>query len=92
MKLTEKNFREKDFHNKLQLKKKGRYENIFYKAIANAWEDFFNHLKSHSTNSEILDYGCGVGPTIEKVLDFNPKKITGIDISDISISKAKKKI
>ena len=91
MKLTENNLREKDFHNKLQTKTEGRFENIFYKAIANAWDDFFNYLKLHSANSEILDYGCGVGPTIEKIIDFNPKKITGIDISDVSIFKAKEK-
>ena len=91
MTLTEQNLREKEFHDKLQSKSKGRFENIFYKAIINAWEDFYNFLSLNSTNSEILDYGCGVGPTIEKVVKFNPKKITGIDISDVSISKAKEK-
>ena len=91
MTLTEQNLREKEFHDKLQSKSKGRFENIFYKAIINAWEDFYNFLSLNSTNSEILDYGCGVGPTIEKVIKFNPKKITGIDISDVSISKAKEK-
>ena len=91
MSLTEKNIREKEFHNKLQSNSKGRFENIFYKAILNAWEDFYNFLNLHAKNSEILDYGCGVGPVIEKVIKFNPKKITGIDISDVSILKAKKK-
>jgi len=91
MNLTDQNQRERKFHNELQAKSKGRFENIFYKAIANAWDDFFDYLKFNSNNSEILDYGCGVGPTIEKVLNFNPKKITGIDISDISILKAKAK-
>ena len=41
MTLTEKNIREKEFHNKLQSKKKGRFEAIFYKAIHNLNEDFF---------------------------------------------------
>ena len=41
MQLNEKNLREKDFHNNLQSKKNGRFENVFYKAIANAWSDFF---------------------------------------------------
>ena len=91
MNLTDQNQREKKFHNELQSKSKGRFENIFYKAIANAWDDFFDYLKFNANNSEILDYGCGVGPTIEKVVNFNPQKITGIDISDISISKAKEK-
>ena len=65
---------------------------FFIKQLYNAWEDFYNFLKKiNSKNSEILDYGCGIGPVIEKVIKFNPKKITGIDISDISILKAKEK-
>ena len=91
IKLTDINKREKEFHNKLQSGSRGRFENIFYKAINNAWSDFFNYLEVKAKNSDVLDYGCGVGPIIEKVLKFNPKKITGIDISDISISKAKEK-
>ena len=92
MKLTDKNIRERDFHNKLQSKTKGRFENIFYKAISNAWEDFYNFLDLNAKNSELLDYGCGVGPVIEKVVKLSPKKVTGIDISEISISKAKEKL
>ena len=92
MALTEQNLREKEFHNKLQSKPKGRFENIFYKAILNAWEDFYYFLRINAKNSEILDYGCGTGPVLEKVIKFNPKKITGIDISEVSISKAKEKI
>mgnify|MGYP001162484838 CR=1 FL=1 len=91
MTLTDQNLREKEFHDKLQSKSKGRFENIFYKAILNAWEDFYNFLDLNAKNSEILDYGCGVGPAIERVIRLNPKKITGIDISDVSISKAKEK-
>ena len=90
MTLTNQNLREKKFHDELQSKSKGRFENIFYKAIKNAWEDFYDFLNLNSKNSEILDYGCGVGPVIEKVIKFNPKKITGIDISEVSIEKAKK--
>ena len=88
MNLTEKNIREKEFHNKLQSKKSGRFENIFYKAIYNLNEDFFRYLEKNSKNSEILDFGCGVGSSTEKVIKFNPKKITGIDISEVSIQKA----
>lgn len=91
MSLTEQNLREKEFHNSLHTKKNGRFENIFYKAISNAWEDFFNYFKLNAKNSVILDYGCGIGPTIARVIKFDPKKIIGIDISDISISNAKKK-
>tara|TARA_B100001248_G_C27284260_1_gene409271 strand:- start:136 stop:876 length:741 start_codon:yes stop_codon:yes gene_type:complete len=91
MNLTDKNIREKEFHNRLQSNPKGRFENIFYKAIGHAWLDYYDNLNFLSRNSDILDYGCGIGPTIEKVINYNPKKITGIDISDISIDKAKEK-
>ena len=91
MSLSEINLREKEFHNKLQSKSKGRFENIFYKAISNCGEDFLIYLKNNAENSEILDYGCGVGSFAEKVIKYNPKKITGIDISETSINKAKKK-
>ena len=89
--LSEKNIREKEFHDKLQSSSRGRFENIFYKAIINAWEDFYNYLSFNVKNTDVLDYGCGVGPVIEKVLKFNPNKITGIDISKVSIEKAKVK-
>ena len=90
MTLTDKNLREKEFHNKLQSKAKGRFENIFYKAIYNSNEDFFNFLKLNATNSNILDYGCGNGNSLKKVIGYKPQKITGIDISEVSIEKAKK--
>ena len=92
MELTDKNNREKEFHNTLQLKTKGRFENIFYKAIYNSNEDFYDFLRKNSLNSNILDYGCGIGNSLKKVIEFKPKKIIGIDISDISIQKAKKTI
>ena len=40
MSLTNINIREKEFHNKLQSNSKGRFENVFYKALSNAWNDF----------------------------------------------------
>ena len=92
MTLSDQNLREKEFHNKLQSKSTGRFENIFYKAIYNSSEDFFNFLKLNSSDSDILDYGCGVGNSIKRVIDYNPKKITGIDISEVSIQKAKDSI
>ena len=92
MSLTEINIREKNFHNELQSKKKSRFENIFYKALFNINEDFLNFLEINAKNSEILDYGCGVGTLIEKLIKFKPKKIVGIDISEVSINKAKERI
>tara|TARA_B100000963_G_scaffold9443_1_gene7415 strand:- start:7057 stop:7800 length:744 start_codon:yes stop_codon:yes gene_type:complete len=90
MSLTEKNIRERDFHNKLQSSSKGRFENVFYKAIYNSGEDFLNFLKNNTKDLTILDYGCGIGHSLKKVYKFNPKKISGIDISEVSIEKAKK--
>ncbi len=91
MNLSEINIREKNFHNKLQSQKKGRFENIFYRALYNISEDFFDHIKSNAKGAEILDYGCGVGSFVEKVTEFEPKKIVGIDISEVSINKAKER-
>ena len=92
MSLTDQNQREKEFHNKLQSQSRGRFENIFYKAIFNSNEDFFKFLELNTINSEVLDFGCGIGSSLEKVIKFNPKKITGIDISEVSIRKAKNKV
>ena len=90
MALTEENLREKEFHNKLQSKKKGRFEAIFYKAIHNLNEDYFKYLQQVTNNSEVLDYGCGIGSSVERVAQNKPRKIVGIDISEVSINKAKK--
>ena len=49
-------------------------------------------MEINAKNSDILDYGCGIGPSIKKVVKFGPKKITGIDISEVSIKKAKEEI
>ena len=89
MNLSEKNIREKEFHNNLQSKKNGRFENIFYKAIYNLNQDFFKYLEQKAINCEILDYGCGIGSSAERLVKSKPKKITGIDISEVSINKAK---
>ncbi len=91
MTLTDINVREKEFHNKLQSKTKGRFENIFYKSLYNINEDFFSHLKKNAYQSQILDFGCGAGIFIERTIKYKPKKIVGIDISEVSIDKAKKR-
>ena len=91
MSLTDINIREKEFHNKLQSKTKGRFENIFYKSLYNINEDFFLHLKKYANQSQILDFGCGAGVFIERTIKYKPKKIVGIDISEVSIDKAKKR-
>ncbi len=91
MSLSDINIREKEFHNKLQSKKGGRFENIFYKSLYNINEDFFSFIEKKVNHSKILDFGCGTGDFIEKLAKFKPKKIIGIDISEISIEKAKER-
>ena len=90
MELSDKNIREKEFHNKLQSNTKGRFENVFYKAISNAWNDFFDYLNLKVKGSEVLDYGCGVGPVIEKVITFNPKKSLGLTFQMFLLKRLKK--
>ena len=91
MSLTDINIREKEFHDKLQSKTKGRFENIFYRALYNINEDFFSYIEKKATQSQILDFGCGTGVFIERTIKYKPKKIVGIDISKVSIDKAKDK-
>jgi Methylase involved in ubiquinone/menaquinone biosynthesis len=90
MSLTDINIREKEFHNNLQSQTKGRFENIFYKSLYNINEDFFSHLQRKACQSQILDFGCGTGLFVERAIKYKPKKIVGIDISEVSIDKAKK--
>ena len=51
MNLTEKNIREKEFHNKLHSKKNSRFENIFYKALSNLFDDLTSSLLSLKLSS-----------------------------------------
>ena len=91
MSLTEINIREKNFHNKLQSNKKGRFENIFYKALYNMYEDFNSIINKKANQKIVLDYGCGIGSVTERIAKFNPKKLVGVDISEVSINKANEK-
>jgi len=88
MSLTEINLREKKFHNKLQSKSKGRFENLFYKALYNMYEDFNAYTSKNAKNKIVLDYGCGAGNVSQKVAASNPLKLFGIDISEVSVNKA----
>ena len=89
MSLTEINLREKKFHNNLQSRNKGRFENIFYKALFNMFEDFTADIFEKANDKIVLDYGCGVGSITQKIAEISPSKLFGIDISEVSINKAK---
>ena len=91
MRLSDTNIREKEFHNKLHSSGNERSQNKFYKALNNLYEDFLVSLKNKITNKNVLDFGCGKGSYTEKVVDFNPSKITAIDISEKAIEIAKSK-
>ncbi len=91
MKLSEINIREKQFHNELHSGKNIRKENIFYKAVYNLYEDFYEFLNNNSKGKFVLDFGCGIGSITEKIAKQKPLKIVGADISDVSIEKAKKR-
>ena len=51
----------------------------------------FSHIQKKADQSQILDFGCGTGLYIERTAKYNPKKIVGIDISEVSINKAKER-
>ena len=91
MSLSEINIREKKFHNQLHESGSHRYENRFYRALNALYDDFFNTLKKEVNKKNVLDYGCGVGSYTERVIKFNPSKITAIDISEKAINIAKEK-
>ena len=91
MSLSEINKREKDFHNKLhlseELERKSQVK--FYRALYGLYRDFLHILKNETKTKDVLDFGCGTGNFTEKVINFNPKKIVAVDISEEAIKKAK---
>ncbi len=89
MNLSEINRREKEFHDELHILNKKRFQNKFYKAVYNLYEDFFDILKKKVQSKDVLDYGCGIGNVAEKVINFKPKKLVAIDVSGEAIKKAK---
>ncbi len=92
MKLSDENKRERDFHDNLHKSEGERFENRFYKALGNMFVDFDQEIQNDCKDKNILDYGCGIGLNTEKYLKYLPKKITGIDISEISLQKARKRV
>ena len=91
MSLSEINKREKDFHNKLHLSEEleRKSQGKFYKALYALYSDFLNILKNETKTKNVLDFGCGTGNFTKKIINFNPKKIVAVDISEEAIKKAK---
>ena len=48
-----------------------------------------NILKNETKTKDVLDFGCGIGNLTEKVINFYPKKIVAVDISEEAIKKAR---
>lgn len=94
MSLSDINKRERKFHNQLHLSggQDRTHQNKFYKALYALQKDFLKTLEIETYSKVVLDYGCGIGNFAEKVVDFNPKKIIAVDISEEAIKKAKKNI
>lgn len=93
MSLSEINKREKKFHNQLHLSGElnRKNQNKFYKALFSLYRDFLEKLKIETKTKKVLDFGCGIGNLTERVINFNPKKVVAVDISDEAIKKAKDK-
>ena len=51
-------------------------------------EDFNAYISEKAKNKIVLDYGCGTGSLTQKIARLNPTKLTGIDISEVSINNA----
>ena len=60
--------------------------NINLKASDNS---VLNILENETKTKQVLDFGCGTGNFTEKVINFDPRKIVAVDISEEAIKKAK---
>lgn len=73
----------------------------FFNSVAHKWDEMCNHnedkirqilnLSEIREKSSILDVGTGTGVLIKFLLEYDPEKITAIDLSENMIEMAKKK-
>lgn len=88
--LPSKEQKEKDFHDKSFNEHTRKVLSKYY-TIARSRLDFYEKfLVSHCQNKMMLECGCGVG-SYSFYLAENNAIVTGIDISDVAIRKAKQK-
>lgn len=65
--------------------------NLKYYSILDSGNEFIvNWLIHNVTNKRILDYGCGSGQDSKKIAKFGALEVVGIDISEVSITIARK--
>ncbi len=86
--MDEKILRGKKFHNKRFSKETRESAWKYYSIEKRSRECFFNNILTSVLNKKVLELGCGKG---DKSIDIAEKGgiITGIDISEVAISKAK---
>ncbi|PTE06310.1 class I SAM-dependent methyltransferase [Mesorhizobium helmanticense] len=80
--------RERDFHNKRFGAVEERRQDSFYFAAQPATDACWQLLRETAPGKTALEYGCADGENSIRLAPF-AKKITGIDISDVAIQKAK---
>ncbi|MCF8709047.1 class I SAM-dependent methyltransferase [Rhizorhapis sp. SPR117] len=80
--------REKDYHDDRFSDETRTSQHKYYFAVSNAFDHYKDMVNEYSQNSDILEYGCSFGNNCIALAD-NAKSVTGIDISDVAISKAR---
>lgn len=69
-----------------------RFSHVFScRNTLNAEQYYRNQLSEAACGGVVLDYGCYNGWLCPQLMDCNPKKVVGIDISEKGISEARKK-
>lgn len=68
-----------------------RVANLFRGPITGRMDVALKIIGPRAKNKVILDLGCGLGDFCFAVLKFNPKKVIGIDLSEVAIKEAKKR-
>jgi ubiquinone/menaquinone biosynthesis C-methylase UbiE len=82
--------REREFHNQRFADDSEREDRLgrFYTAIAYGFDLYRRRVKDEARGRSFLEYGCGTG-SVAFDLAGSAKQVTGIDISDVAIHKAK---
>jgi ubiquinone/menaquinone biosynthesis C-methylase UbiE len=67
--------------------------NMKYYSIVDSREKFLaNWFMRNATKRRVLDYGCGSGGSARKIAEYGAAEVIGVDISEDSITNAKKEI
>ncbi|MDB4949658.1 MAG: type 11 methyltransferase [Gemmatimonadetes bacterium] len=91
--------KEREFHNareSVRMEDAGEaersYPNLrFYSVVEGSRGYIFGWLAKHCAGKDVLDYCCGPGGMSVRLAKLGARKVTGIDISDVSIRSARQK-